>query len=561
MVTLNMMIPWLTKRVIDEALTLGQHHLLIPLSLAVVGVAALRGVAAFFQRYSMEYVAQHVVYDMRSDLYRHLQALSFSYYDDMRTGQLMARVTGDVETLRRMIGFGIINLLSNIFTFGIVLFLLFSLHWRLALVSLLLMPFLVYTVAQFATKVRPAYRDIQAQLATLTSTLQENVTGVRVVRAFAQEESEREKFRHVNEGYFQKELRAVKMWAFYFPLMNFLSQLGTVFVIWYGGMEVMQGRLTLGELVAFNAYLLMLIMPLRMVGWIVNLYQRGIASGERVFEVLDEPILIEEKPGARKLGEIEGHVRLDDVFFVYPGASEPVLSHINIEAKPGQIIALLGGTGSGKSTLVSLIPRFHDPSHGRVLIDGEDIRDVTLSSLRRQVGVVMQDTFLFSATILENISYGRPDASQEEIEWAARSARIHDFIMTLPKGYDTVVGERGVGLSGGQKQRVAIARTLLINPGVLILDDATSSVDTETEHLIQQALAVLMENRTTFVISQRLSSIKDADEIIVLEDGRVVERGTHEQLMKTGRRYQEIYQLQVEDGRERIDPEQGGGMA
>ncbi len=561
MVTLNMMIPWLTKRVIDEALTLGQHHLLIPLSLAVVGVAALRGVAAFFQRYSMEYVAQHVVYDMRSDLYRHLQALSFSYYDDMRTGQLMARVTGDVETLRRMIGFGIINLLSNIFTFGIVLFLLFSLHWRLALVSLLLMPFLVYTVAQFATKVRPAYRDIQAQLATLTSTLQENVTGVRVVRAFAQEESEREKFRHVNEGYFQKELRAVKMWAFYFPLMNFLSQLGTVFVIWYGGMEVMQGRLTLGELVAFNAYLLMLIMPLRMVGWIVNLYQRGIASGERVFEVLDEPILIEEKPGARKLGEIEGHVRLDDVFFVYPGASEPVLSHINIEAKPGQIIALLGGTGSGKSTLVSLIPRFHDPSHGRVLIDGEDIRDVTLSSLRRQVGVVMQDTFLFSATILENISYGRPDASQEEIEWAARSARIHDFIMTLPKGYDTVVGERGVGLSGGQKQRVAIARTLLINPGVLILDDATSSVDTETEHLIQQALAVLMENRTTFVISQRLSSIKDADEIIVLEDGRVVERGTHEQLMKTGRRYQEIYHLQVEDGRERIDPEQGGGMA
>ncbi len=560
MVTLNMVIAWLTKRVIDEALIMEQHHLLVPLSLSVVGVAAVRGVAAFLQRYSMEYVAQHVIYDMRSQLYQHLQRLSFSYYDNMRTGQLMARVTGDVEMLRRVIGFGIISLLSNVFRFIIVLVLVLSLHWRLALVSMILMPLLVFTVLQFSSKVRPAYRDIQAQLATLTSTLQENVTGVRVVRAFAQEEVEKDGFKEENYEYFRKEIRATKLMAFYFPLINFLSQMATVVVVSYGGIEVMQGRLSVGELVAFNAYLLMLIMPLRMVGWIVNMYQRGIASGERIFEILDEPILIREKPNARELESIEGHVRLEDIYFTYPDSSKPVLVDINIEARPGQVIALLGGTGSGKSTLVSLIPRFHDPSSGRVLIDGYDARDMTLPSLRQQVGVVMQDTFLFSASIGDNIRYGRPEATQEEVEQAARAARMHDFIMTLPDGYETLVGERGMGLSGGQKQRVAIARTLLINPAILILDDATSSVDTETEHMIQQALATLMEKRTTFVISQRLSSIKDADEIIVLEDGHVAQRGTHEELMKTGPRYQEIYQLQVEDSSANIDPQFGSDM-
>jgi ATP-binding cassette subfamily B protein len=544
---LNMLIPWLTKCIIDEALLAGAHQRLGPLALAAVGVAVVRAGAAFVQRYSMEQAAQNVIYDLRSQLYEHLQTLSFAYYDRAQTGQLMSRVTGDVETLRRMIGFGILNLVSNAGTFVAVLVVLLWTHWRLTAVSLVVLPFFVYVAGQFAGKVRPAYRDIQAQLAAMTATLQENVTGMRVVRAFAQEDAENRKFHEVNWGYLEKELRAVRLWAFYFPLMGFLSALGTVFVVWYGGLEVMRGALTLGGLVAFNAYLMMLVVPLRMFGWIVNLYQRAIASGQRVFEILDTPAAVRDLPGAVEAPRFRGHVRFEDVRFAYPGTSQLVLDGVSVEARPGEVVAILGATGAGKSTLVNLVPRFYDPTGGRVTIDGRDVREFTLASLRRQIGMVQQETFLFSATISENIAYGRPGATAEEVELAARTARIHDFIVSLPDGYQTVVGERGIGLSGGQRQRVAIARALLMDPRILILDDATSSVDTETEYLIQVALSELMRSRTTFVIAQRLSTVKNADEVIVLERGRIVERGTHSELLLNGRRYQEIYELQFRD--------------
>lgn len=538
-------LPWVLRRIIDDALLPARYELLRPYTLMMILVALCRALAHFTQRLSMESSAQRVIYDLRNSLYEHLQRLSFSFFDTSQTGQLMSRVTSDVETLRRVLGFGVVNMLSNTVTLSITLALLARLHWRLTLLSLATLPLLVWVVAQFSTRVRPAYQRIQEQVAEMTTVLQENVTGVRVVRAFAQEDAEREKFHRINWEFFQRQIKAVRLWAYYFPMMNFISAIGTSMVLWYGGSEVIRGDLSVGSLVAFNSYLLMLIGPLRMLGWIANLFQRAVASGERVFEILDTKPLIAEKPDAVDPGTLKGHVRLCDVSFAYgDGASRQVLNGVNIEALPGQTVALLGATGSGKSTIIQLIPRFYDVTHGCITVDGVDIRDLKLGCLRRQVGVVLQETFLFSATIAENISYGRPNASREDIERAARAARIHDFVTTLEKGYDTLVGERGVGLSGGQKQRVAIARALLTDPRILILDDSMSSLDTETEHLIQMALGELMAERTTFVIAQRLSTVKNADIIIVLKDGEVVERGTHDELIVSSGIYREIYDLQ-----------------
>jgi ATP-binding cassette subfamily B protein len=538
-------LPWVIRMVIDNALIPAKYELLMPYIGAMAVVALFRASAHFVQRYSMESTAQKLIFDLRNSLYAHLQRLSFSYYDNAQTGQLMSRLTSDVETLRRLLGFGIVNMLSSAITFTLTLALLFGLHWKLALLSMCTMPLLLWVVTRFSAKVRPAYQRIQEQMATMTSVLQENVTGVRVVRAFAQEEAERAKFHEVNWEFFQRQLYAIRQWAYYFPMMNFISAVGTSMVLWYGGARVIQGEMTVGSLVAFNSYLLTLVGPLRMVGWVANLFQRAIASGGRVFEILDTAPAIEPRTDAVNSGHIQGAVKFDHVSFAYGKDDErPVLDDITIEAQPGQTIALLGATGSGKSTIIQLIPRFYDPTDGRILIDGINVRDMHPDVLRRQVGVVLQETFLFSTSIAENIAYGRPDANQEEIGRAAKAARIHDFIATLPEGYKTIVGERGVGLSGGQKQRVAIARALLTDPRILVLDDSLSSVDTETEHLIQQALAELQKGRTTFVIAQRLSTVKNADMIIVLKDGRVADQGTHEELMDKSGFYREIYDLQ-----------------
>ncbi len=544
-----LIVPYIIRVVIDRAIVGGDVRLLGWAASAVIGVSLIRGVFAFGERYAMEYLAQKVIYDLRNALYSHLQRLSFSFYDHAQTGQLMSRVTGDVETLRRFLGFGLMNLVSNGLTMLAVLAVLVSLHWRLTVLSLATLPFTVLAIARFSREIRPAYTAIQQQLAVITSRLQENLSGVRVVRAFAREEDEEARFHRENTAYLERTVAAARLWAFFFPLMNFITGAGTALVIWYGGREVILGRLSLGSLVAFNSFLLMLIMPLRMIGWIVNLSQRAQAAGQRIFEILDTEPDVRDLPGARPLPRVRGEVVFENVSFTYePRGAERddsfTVHDINLRVRPGETVAVLGATGSGKSTLVNLIPRFYDPTAGRVLIDGVDIREVTLESLRRQIGVVLQDTFLFSASIRENIAYGRPGATLEEIQEAARAAGIHDFITGLPQGYDTLVGERGVGLSGGERQRVAIARALLMDPRILILDDSTSSVDTETEHAIQAALRRLMVGRTTFVIAQRLATLKSADRIVVLEEGRIVDEGDHAALLSRSRIYREIYGLQ-----------------
>ncbi|MDQ7793770.1 MAG: ABC transporter ATP-binding protein [bacterium] len=544
---LSLVVPGLIREAIDRAILREEAGILMALGVGVIGVTLIRGVFTFLERYSMEYVAQRTIYDLRNQMYRHLQRLSFSFYDQARTGQLMSRATQDVETLRRFLGFGVVNILANSLLFLSILGILAALHWRLTLVALLTLPFAIAVVVQFGRKVRPAYSDIQQQLAVITNTLQENITGVRVVRAFAREDHETEKFAAVNQGYLERALKAARMWAFYFPLVNFLTAGGTALVLWYGGREVIAGRLTPGSFVAFNTYLVMLITPLRMLGWLVNLAQRAGASSQRVFELLDTDPGIKDRPGARELPPARGEVVFEEVSFSYEeeNGDRPALRGVSLVARPGETIALLGATGSGKTSIINLVPRFYDPTGGRILVDGVDIREVTLDSLRRQIGVVLQDTFLFSASLRENIAFGRPGARLDDIVAAAKAAHIHDFIQALPRGYDTLVGERGVGLSGGQKQRVAIARALLMDPRILILDDSTSSVDVETEYHIQQALEKLMAGRTAFVIAQRLSTVKNADQILVLEDGRIVERGSHDELLARAGVYAKIYELQL----------------
>jgi len=545
---LALAVPGLIREAIDHAILGREIRILFLLGMAIILVSVFRGVLAFGERYSMEYAAQRVIYDLRNQIYRHLQRLSFSFYDQARTGQLMSRATQDVETLRRFLGFGVINILANALLFVAILIILTALHWRLTLVSLLTLPLAIRVIAEFARRVRPAYAEIQQQLAVITSALQENITGVRVVRAFAREDHEIARFEGVNRGYLERSLRAARLWAFYFPLVNFLTAAGTAMVLWYGGREVIEGRLTPGSFVAFNTYLMMLVTPLRMLGWLVNLAQRASAAGQRVFELFDTRVAIEDRPGARELGRVRGEVVFEDVCFSYDDGNgrHPALRGVSFAVRPGQCFALIGATGSGKTTIANLVPRFYDPDGGRVLVDGADVREVTLDSLRRQIGMVLQDTFLFSASLRENIAFGRPDAGMAEIVAAAKAARIHDFIASLPQGYDTLVGERGVGLSGGQRQRVAIARALLMDPRILILDDSTSSVDVETERQIRLAMRELLRGRTAFIIAQRLSTVVEADQILVLEDGRLAEQGTHAELLARGGLYARIYSLQLE---------------
>ncbi len=547
-------VPKLLEWVIDRVLGEHEYHMLLPYSLLIVGVVFIKGLFIFVRRYTMGYMGQRVIYDLRNTLYEHLHELSFSFYDRAQTGQLMQRLTQDVNTVRRFLGFGLVNIVLAVIRFFGVLAVMLYMNTTLTLIILTTLPFLIATIRQFGTRVRPAYRDIQQQQAELTAVLQENVTGVRVVRAFAQEEHEIDKFHEVNWGFLEKSIKAIRLWAFFFPMFNFITGIGTVAIIWYGGREVITGEMSLGALVAFNALLMSLVGPLRMLGWLLNLSNRAMASAERIFEVMDTQPEIAEPEASVRLTNLEGDVVLENVWFAYTNENgekgPPVLKDINLHARPGETVALLGATGAGKSTLISLVPRFYDVDRGRVLIDGHDVRELNLKALRSQIGIVLQETFLFSASLRENIAYGRPGASQREIEEAARAARIHDFIVALPEGYDTEVGERGVGLSGGQKQRVAIARALLMDPRILILDDSTSSVDAETEHLIQQALRELMESRTTFVIAQRLSTIKSADTIVVLDQGRIVQRGTHDVLVGQPGIYREIYELQLKDQEE-----------
>jgi len=545
----NMVTPMLLRWVVDTGISRGDVRTIEVAAFALVFLTVVKSVFSFLQGYLSEVTSQGVAYDLRNAIYEHLQRLSFSYHDRAQTGQLMARATSDVEVLRMFTGRGFVGLLNIVVLVVSVAVVLLLMNWKLALFSMATFPWLFQTVTRFNATFRPLSLQIQQQLAVLTTVLQENLAGIRIVKAFAREPEQIELFDRQNDTLLDLNLKAAQVQRQAMPLMDFISNLTTVIVLWYGGSLVVLHSLTLGELVAFNTYLALLVMPIRRMGFLVSMMSRAIASGDRVFEILDAKSEVADAPDAMPLPPISGRVRFEHVTFRYSGL-ETVLRDVSFEAKPGQMIALLGATGSGKSTIINLIPRFYDVTSGRIAVDDYDIRKVKLESLRKQIGIVLQETVLFSGTIRENIAFGRPDADLETVVAAARAARAHDFIASFPDGYDTVVGERGVTLSGGQKQRVAIARALLLDPRILILDDSTSNVDLETEHLIQQALDVLMKNRTTFVIAQRLSTIRKADLILVLDRGQIVAGGKHEELIEESGIYAELYEMQVRAERE-----------
>ncbi len=551
--SVSIQIPLLTKEAIDNILPLFANELtvelgksrLIVLALEIIGLTAVVGLFSFVVRFANTYFSQKVVYDIRNDVFASLQSQSFAFYDRTRTGQLLSKVTTDIDRVRMFLQWQLMFLVNSTITLIVALYTMLSLNVSLTLLLLLTMPFLFVTFYLFGKKIRPLYARMREEYGGLTSVLFENVTGMRVVRAFAREGFERKKFRAENDKYFKTTLDTVRVRAFYIPLIAFLIGIGTVTIFWYGGFGVIQGTLTIGALVAFNAFLAMLAMPMRFLGLFVSGYQLSMAAGERVFGIMDAEPEIKEKPGALSVPKLQGYVRLEEVSFGYEGKRQ-ILKNVNLEVKPGETVALLGPTGSGKSTLIRLIPRFYDVSSGKITIDGYDTRDVKLESLRKQIGIVSQETFLFARTVKENIAYGKPTASMKDIIAAAKVARAHEFITSLPNGYDSMVGERGVTLSGGEQQRVAIARALLSDPKILILDDSTSSVDVETEYEIQQALQALFKNRTTFVITQRVSTMRNADKIVVLENGEIVEEGTHQSLLARNGAYYRIYQTLYE---------------
>ncbi|HLA17949.1 MAG TPA: ABC transporter ATP-binding protein [Dehalococcoidia bacterium] len=534
----------------------GSTRTLVIASLAIVGAALMRGAFSYLQTYLGEWISQRVAYDLRNRIYDRLQRLSYAYHDRQQTGQLMSRATQDVEAVRWYIHMGVMRAGYIVLLLAAILVLMAVTNWKLTLIAWAFMPIIAWRSTVMALSLRPLWMRVQEGLARLTTVLQEALSGARVVKAFAREEYEGAKFRREAEALFADSYQSSRVQAINSPFMTGLWLAAISATLWFGGREVVKGNLNVGDLTLFLLYLTMLNMPVRMLGWIIMITSRAQSAGQRVFEILDAESAVKEKPGALELRDVEGLVRFEDVSFGYDSIS-PILRDVSLAAKPGQVIALMGPTGSGKTTIVNLMPRFYDVTSGRITIDGIDIRDVSLASLRRAIGTVQQDVFLFSATIRDNIAYGAVGASQDEIEAAARAAHIHDHIAGLPEAYDTWVGERGITLSGGQKQRIAIARTLLMDPRILILDDSTSSVDTETEYLIQQTLNHLMSTRTTFVIAQRLRTVKMAAQILVLQDGQIVERGTHQQLLRKNGLYRQIYDLELRDQEEALEQAPG----
>jgi ATP-binding cassette subfamily B protein len=533
---------WITGRgVIDSALVhRDTHHLWIDVA-AIVVLGIARAGFMLGRRLISGRQALDVEMDMRSGLYARLVRLSFGFYDRHQTGQLMSRATVDLQGVRFFLGYGLIFFFQNALTVLSVTVVLFFFEWKLALISLAITPLLVVLAYRYSHITHPTLRDVQQKLADVATVAEENIVGVHVVKAFAQEPAEEEKFRRRSELVFAQTLRANRQRATYVPLISFVPLLAQAAVLLVGARMVVHHQLTPGSFVAFNLYLSMLVMPLRALGMWIGQSQRATASGERIFQIMDEPEEIADKPGAQPLPPGPGRIHFEHVDFEYlPGRT--VLHNVELDVTAGSTIALIGHTGSGKTTLTSLIPRFYDATEGRVTIDGHDVRDVTLTSLRHEIGVISQDPFLFSATVRENIAFGRGDLPHEEIERVARAAQAHEFIERLPLGYDTVIGERGITLSGGQRQRIAIARALAVDPRVLILDDATASVDATTEARIRTGLREAMQNRTTLIIAHRLSTIALADEIVVLADGAIAARGTHDELVGTSPVYREIYQ-------------------
>jgi ATP-binding cassette, subfamily B, multidrug efflux pump len=543
----NLATPLLIGRAIDEGIGPRRLGVIFVVVGWLVGLALARALFTFLQGYLAERASQGVAYDLRDALFERIERLSFSYYDRVQTGQLVTRLTSDVEQIRTFAGSGVVQLANAVVMLIGTTVLLLYLDWQLALVALAIVPIIAVLLVRFVGRIRPLFREVQQTLGRLNTVLQEDLLGVRVIRAFAREDYETARYTSVNEELLQKNLTTVRVFSNNFPFVFLFANLGTLAIVWFGGWQVIGGRLSIGDLVAFNTLLGFMLFPILTIGFLSASFSRAGASSQRVFDVLDAPLDVKDAPDASILLPLSCKVDFDDVSFRYPGSARDILAGVSFTARPGQTVAVLGTTGSGKSTLVNLIPRFYDVTGGAVRLDGNDVREVTLSSLRSQIGIVLQETRLFSGTVRDNVAFGKPEATDEEIVAAAEAAQAAEFVKELSDGYDTVIGERGIGLSGGQRQRIAIARALLIDPRLLILDDSTSAVDAETEAAIQETLDRLMreKHRTVFVIAQRVSTVRDADLILVLDEGSIAASGTHEDLLRESELYNEILGSQL----------------
>ena len=542
----RMLTPFITRDIVNDVIPTQNLVKLGPLCVELLALVIMRAVSTYVRSLMLERVSQNVTYDLRTGLYRHLQELPYTFYDHHRIGEIMSRMTGDIEGVRNLISSGLITVFDNALNFVGALIFMSIMSWKLMLALLIFAPLVALTAWQFNKRIRPAFVNIREQNAVLNTTTQENLAGVRVVKAFTREDYESEHFKTENQKLLGMNLEATRIWSIFVPLMELLSSLCTPVMLLVGGVLLVNHQIDIGTLVAVNGYVWLIINPMRALSGIINMVVQAITSAEKLFYYQDFGSVIREKADAKEPEKFEGHVEFDHVTFSYGGVD--VLRDITFEAKPGQTIAVMGATGTGKSSLVSLIGRFYDVKKGSVRVDGIDVRDQKLKPLRRSMGYVMQETFLFSDTLTDNIRFGRPEASQEQVERAARVAQADEFIRKMPDGYETIVGERGMGLSGGQKQRVAIARAVLNDPSILIMDDSTSAVDMETEYLIQQDLKEVLKNRTTFIIAHRISSVKNADMIIVLDhEGRIAERGTHQQLLDMKGIYYGMVQDQYRD--------------
>lgn len=548
-VVLQLVIPQLIKSAIDDGIAAGELTAVLQAAGLILLVSAVRILISFAELFYAEWLTFRFSYDLRNSFYRAVQYLPFSFHDRSHTGDLMSRATSDVMETQRFVGSGMVGMVSTFLLLAGVIIAMFLENVTLASMAMIPMLILIVVAIRFGNAVRARFKELQEQMGLISKTMQESLTGINLVKAFAREGHELNKFDHENDEWFRQRVGLITVWSNNWPFMSFLVGLSIFILLWFGAPLVLDNAVTVGSLFAMISYVLLLNGPVQRIGFLVNLAATAGAAGTRIFAIMDLPNEVADHVDAEALTNARGHVRFEHVNFSYTD-DQQILTDITFEALPGQTVALIGPTGSGKSTVTNLLPRFYEVTEGRIVVDGHDIRDLTMQSLRHEIGMVLQDNFLFSNTIKENIAYGRKGATMEEIVAAAKAARAHDFIMHFPKGYETIVGERGVTLSGGQKQRVAIARALLSDPSILILDDSTSSVDTETEYLIQQALQTLMEGRTTFVIAQRLLTLKNADQILVLDHGRVVERGTHEQLLGNNGLYKRIYDLQLKDQEE-----------
>ncbi|GGF89270.1 ABC transporter ATP-binding protein [Paenibacillus abyssi] len=545
---LGLVYPNMLRILIDDVIEPGQYHLVPTISLIVVGVIILKGTLQFVHGFFGGRLGNRVAYRLRNASYHKLQYLSNQYYDTAKTGDLMSRLTADLEAIRNFVGFGFAQILNM---FLMVIFgaaMMLTIHWQLTLLTFVTIPFLAFTAIKFERKIHPAFQEMRLAMSHLTTAVQENITGVRTVKSFAREPHEVGKFAVRSEEYKANQIRAAKIWGNYFPVMELLASLCIVVLLIVGGTFVINGSLSLGSLVAFFSLIWYIVAPMWQLGFHINNYTQSKASGERVLELFNQYVHVKnpEHPIVLDDSKVKGHVRFENVTFNYADKG-PALREFSLDAPPGKVIGLLGGTGSGKSTVSQLLMRTYNIKSGKIILDGYDIKQIDLSSLRSQIATVFQETFLFSASIRDNIAYGVKEVSMEDIIHACKLAKAHDFIIELPLGYDTVVGERGMGLSGGQKQRIAIARALITNPRVLFLDDATSAVDMETEHEIQAGFKEVMAGRTTFIVAHRISSLKHADEIIVLDHGTVLQRGTHEQLIAMPGHYLDTYNIQYAD--------------